>query len=364
MPLDWLGHAWEFVKGTPTQVVRSVQIPPDRVRESGDPPTRFEPEKHYFSVVVNEMFLAKSRQWFSAYDPMAIVVSEFTYDGKPIVVPFVAGPSLLEGKVATAQVPNGIAITDTHAAGPYPYNGGKLALTMILAQVKRDSYAKRVLKVVESVGGAFPTGTVLEPYLKVSSAVLDGLEVLFGMGDTVPLAGHRWEFDPGTTPWFDPGFFALINADEKAIGREQLSVLRGRLQYQGESLAEGARHRDREHDYLLYSVRPFDKRTDLTQLPFHKLFQSALKEAAAADDGAWLRAKAGLVALHQAMLASPDLTWDQLDPVLDDYTARIRKAHDRAAGFSVLSTGAGTPPPNVEERHRRLREIHQLLDLP
>ena len=184
------------------------------------------------------------------------------------------------------------------------------------------------------------------------------------MGDTVPIAGHRWEFDPGTTPWLEPGFFALINTDVDTIDRSALSVVNGRLHHEGESLVEAAAHKKRQNDYLLYSLCSNEKRTDLTGLPFYQLFQSALKEAASADEGGWPRAKAALVTLYQTMLTSPDLTWDQTQEVMDDFKTKVVAAHERAKGFSVLSTGGGTPPPDADARLRRLHEIHELLALP
>jgi hypothetical protein len=64
------------------------------------------------------------------------------------------------------------------------------------------------------------------------------------------------------------------------------------------------------------------------------------------------------------MLTSPDLTWDQTQEIMDDFKTKVVTAHKYAEGFSVLSTGAGTPPPEADARLRRLREIHELLALP
>src|SRR6266446_5130198 len=98
------GQLFRSVKESSGEVIRSARIPADRVSDHLEYP-RFQPRKHYFSVFIDEMFLATTRQWFNVYDPMALVVTEFTYDSKPIVLPFVVGPSMLEGKIE--HVPNG-----------------------------------------------------------------------------------------------------------------------------------------------------------------------------------------------------------------------------------------------------------------
>src|SRR6266704_2374372 len=90
-------RVWKYIKGQPTEVTRSIVVPTERVFDSGTMPNRFEPRKQYFGV----------------------------------------GPSMIQAK--GENVPAGMAITDTLVAGVHPYAGGKFALTVILAQVKRNS---------------------------------------------------------------------------------------------------------------------------------------------------------------------------------------------------------------------------------
>ncbi len=359
---------WGYIQGSPAEVVRSIAIPSEHLFHSGAS-QRFEPGKQYFSVLINEMFLTHSRQWFDVYDPMALVVSEFTYGGKRTTVPFVVGPSLLEGKLQ--KVPGGITITDTQVAGAHPYQGGRFAFTVVLAQVKRSSYAKRLLQVIENVASVFPVGAALEPHLKVAGAVMDGIESLFGMGETTTLAGHRWEYNDGFTPWLEPGFFALINADEMTHEAEKLSVVKGRLRH---GIGEGAPS-FRMEDFLLYSLCCIDNRTDIAELPIYRMFESALRQAASIEEGSWDRAKAALVTLYQEMLTSPDLTWEQVRMIAQSFQDRLVEAHERAKSFAVLtgdkkdvqtaprSVGITFAGPDADARLVKLREIHQLLSL-
>jgi hypothetical protein len=295
------------------------------------------------------------------YDPMALVVSEFTYGGELRVVPFVVGPSLVQEKMQ--QVPNGMVISDTLVAGVHPYAGGKLAVSIVLGQVKRESYAKGLLDVVEKVAGAFPAGRALEPHLKVANAVLEGIESLFGMGDTVALAGHRWEYNDGLTPWLEPGFFALIDTDVKNVNRANLGVVKGRLRSgTGASAPEY-----RENDFLLYSLCPLSRRTDTTELSFHHIFQTALRDAVSNESGSWERAKAGLVSLHQELLTSPDLTWPQVQQLMEEFSQKIRQEHERAKSYTVLGNPLSGIGPfrgaEAEQRLNELRRVHELLNL-
>jgi hypothetical protein len=358
-----LQRIWGYVKGRSSEIIRSVAIPPERVFDSGSIAQRFEPRMHYFAVVINEMFLADARQWWNEFDPMVFVVSEFAYDGKRTVVPFVVGPSLIRSNLQS--VPKGMAITDTLVAGLHPYTGGKFALTVILAQVRRESYAKRVLQFVESVASAFPCGAALLPHLKVSGAVIDGVDTLFQTDGTKPIAGHRWEYNDGISPWLQPGFFALVDADERDLDIGQLSVVGGRLR-DGSGKDAAA---FRKSDYVLYSLRTVDKRNDLEELPFYRLLRNALTSASSTDEGSWERAKAGLVTLYQEMLTSPDLTWTQVQELAERFKEQLMQAHKAVESFTLghepLPASLGDTDFGNEQRLRlkMLREIHSVLSL-
>jgi hypothetical protein len=358
------GKIWNYIKGRPSEIKRSIAIPSNRVIDCGDVLARFQPKKQYFAVVINEMFLTQARQLWNEYDPMVLVVSEFTYNGQRNTVPFVVGPSLIQTKLE--QVPNGMAITDTMVAGSHPYVGGKFALTVILAQVKRQSNARKLLQIVETVAQAFPEGAALEPHLKVAGAVMDGVDALFGMDDTKPIAGHRWEYNDGISPWLEPGFFALIDADAKDVQEGQLGVKKGRL---CDDIG-GAATPFRTNNFVLYSLRVVETRNDIEELPFYPLFQNALRAAASTEAGSWDRAKAALVTLYQEMLSSPDLTFAQVQQLATDFKSQLVAANDLAKNLvlggkvasetldSTAFSGAdGTARLNM------LREIHSVLQL-
>jgi hypothetical protein len=270
-----------------------------------------------------------------------------------------------------------MAITDTRVAGIHPFVGGSLAFTIILARVKRQSYANQLLKFVESVSGAFPVGAALAPHLKVAGVIMGGVESLFGMDETTPLIGHRFEYNAGTTPWLEPGFFALINEDERKVARDGLGVIKGRLRRD----SDGGADTFVERDYLLYSLCCLERRDDYSELPFQQSFLSALQNAGSPASEAWDRAKANLVTLFQTLLVSPDLTWNQAQEIVDLYKAKLIATHQKVESFGelagarvtesesarqrLLATGLfdRTPVSERDQRAAALQEIHTLLDL-
>jgi len=351
---------WKHVESRPAKVKRALAVPAQNVIDSGASGARFEPKKQYFAVVINEMFLAQARQWWTEYDPMALVVSEFTYDGKRTTVPFVVGPSLIQAKVE--QIPGGMAITDTLVAGVHPYVGGKFALTIILAQVKRQSHAGKLLELVETVGRAFPEGAALEPYLKIAGAVLNGVDTLLGLEDTRPIAGQRWEYNDGISPWLEPGFFALIDADVKDLNESRLSVQKGRLLDGVGATAPPFRR----SDFLLYSLRVVDARTDISELSFYPLFKKALQAAASNEEGSWDRAKATLVTVVQEMLMSPDLTFAQVQQLAVEFKSQLVDAKNTANNLvlgQVLAGKDSIADALGADRLRELRNLHSLLQM-
>ncbi len=359
---------WDNLQNRQAKVVRGREIDPAKV----EPPLEakgMEAGKHYFSVTINEMFLASSGGWGDTYDPMAVVLTEFSYAGKKVAVPFVVGPSMFDQ--LKVSVPNGMAITDTKVAGLTPYNGGGFAVTVVLARVRRASVARSLLTFAESLAGIFPAGVALQPHLKVAGALMDSVQTLLGMKEDVqPLAGHRWEFNPGASPWLKPGYFALINRDENEIDHSALRVENGRL-LAGASTGSGYR----DADFILYSVNRLDVRDDVQELPFYELYSAAATQAASTDEGAWDRAKAGLVTLYQQMITSPDLTWDQARALLAEFKERLVTVHkdtqdfltlndgDQKADPSATASSSLRQQPNWEEKAKALSETQDLLSL-
>jgi hypothetical protein len=323
------------------KLARSPAKPPtviefDRGRVSGETGQARElrPKLDYFQVRVNELFLSYERRWGSEYDPMVYVLSEFQYgsDAQPMAVPFIVGPQLVN---AGAQAPpgnGGMVLTDTRVAGPHPYHG-KLALTVALCEIERVNYARAVLSAIEQVAGAFDFAAAVAPYLKVASIVVDGVDSLFGDdGPASSLALNRTELE-ARAEIEAPLYIALIAQSD--VDQSELWVSNRRL-VKGRSADEGVPYRD--GDFVLYSLLADVERHDVDTLPFQHLWQLTRDESQRAiNDALWERAKAILFSLAEAVRASPDLTSDHAERLIEQYTERALLFRDKARRMSALS---------------------------
>jgi hypothetical protein len=334
---------YERARQSPAQMPSRVAILPDHVDEGKILANVFDSHEHYFQVRVNEMYLTYSRQWFNKYDPMVFIVSEFTYNKKEEVVPFVVGPMMMEK--FGQKMPAGMIFANTRVAGLHPYRGGRLTLSVVLCRVKRDDYPQKLLQMIESAAGVLDFSTALSTYVKVAGVVLNGIEALLGLGDLDPLIGFRKEFDPDAGDVLKSNYLALIDMPD--VNPEKLWVREKQLFY-GNSLAEANPFRDA--DFVLYSIvqSPENKRSDVTTLPFYPLWERVQKEANSAIPDNWKNATANLAILYEEMMLSPDLTMKHANELYNDYEAAAKIIHERAVKRSQLGPGEESEPSELD----------------
>lgn len=323
------GNFWERIRESPARIPGRVVIPRDHVDEGEKLGIAFQPNEHYFEVNVNELYLTYSREWFSTYDPMVLVVSEFTYDQEVEAVPYIVGPTILEKKVGQ-KMPQGMICSDTRVAGLHPFRGGRVALTLVLYRIRRESYARKLLKIVESAASAFDFSTAVASYLKMADVVLDGVEALIGSEDVKPLIGISKQFRPED---LQPDYFALIDMPEEELNAYEMWVRDRRLAY-GKSLSDAKPFRDAE--YVLYSITQSPKRTDVSTLPFYPQWERVVEEASKPTPANWESAKANMLSLYQTMMLSPDLTRKHSQELTQEYIAEMKEIYKRAVEVAEL----------------------------
>ncbi|HEX6558636.1 MAG TPA: hypothetical protein VF021_04220 [Longimicrobiales bacterium] len=325
---------WKGERETPT----AVTIPAENV-EGQEKPQPFRRNNDYFQIIINELFLAASRKWFTAIDPLVFVLTDFTYDSKSNTVPFLVGPGSLKGLLAGGVAePAGMIYRNTRVAGVHPYRGGKVSIALILCQAPVNDDARRLINVVEGAAHALDFSTALMPYVKIGQVVLQGFNSILGLNTIKPLIGWRGEFDrEGGTP-FTPGFFALIN--EPDVDPRTLWVKDGRL-YRGATAASATELRSA--DFVLFSVvkPPDGNRSDLELLPFWKSWQRVEREASVANADAWKMAKVSMSSLDLELRQSPDLTEAQAEAIADDFIDKMTRIQQRAVKLGQLSDEKG-----------------------
>lgn len=356
---------WSRIKSRTSIVPISADISTAHIFPTRADPSPILPNTHYFSIVVDELFLAKSREWWMEYDPLVLTLTEFTYGNKHVVLPFVIGPKLLEGRVA--QLPQGMIYRNTRIAGVHPFRGGRVVITMVLCKVRRKDYARGLVSFIESVASAVPFAAELSTYTRFAEPLLNGMDTLFGLGETAALVGLRREFDHDCGDPIRPAYFALIDGAETDYPSDQLWVRDGRLFFgpNADELIEF-----RSTNYVLFSIRSSNSLTDLAVLPFHAVAENAVALAASEDERDWKRAKAELVVLLRQLLSSPDLTQNQAMTYHESVVQRAKLARERATSLKNLSIGnleksmqgveTGPPGVSIEGINARLVSVEDI----
>lgn len=321
---EWWGEFWGKVKHSPAILPITRVIPPDHTdKPDGE---RFRRDAHYFHVTVNRIFLKYDRELWVTYAPMALVVSEFQYDGEDLTVPSIVGPSLLEK--SKIELPDtGFVFQDTRVAGIYPYKGGGLKLTIILYKVKRTDSAKQLLKVVERLSAALDFSQVLTTYLKIADVLADTVSEVIGSDkENQPLIGFRKEFAAGDD--FKPGYLAII--DSPAVDDRKLWVREKELVF-GDNKDTAPQFTT--SNFVLCNIGQETERDDFEKFsPIREMWKQVKTEATRPKPEAWETAKIAMSALYQAMVLSPDLTEDHANVLNDDLVQRMLRMHERALG--------------------------------
>jgi hypothetical protein len=330
----------EGIRRSEARLPARISIPRSHVDEGDKLGGPFQRDEHYFQVEVNEMYLSYSREWFSKYDPMVLVISEFTYDKSVQTVPFVVGPMLM--KKYAEKLPARMVFSDTRVAGLHPYRGGGLTLSVVLYRVPVEDYARKLMRVIEKSASVLDFATGLSTYVKVGGIILDGVEALLDLGDTHPLVGLRQQFGAA----FEPGYFALIDLPESEIDRDTLWV-RNRQLVQGPNLKNAEEFR--EADYVLYSITQTSERGDLDTLPIYPLWERVVREATVPSGGDyWKNATANMSIFYQSMVLSPDLIGPHAEKLADEYIEKMQILHKRATKIGNLGRGEKPAPSELD----------------
>jgi hypothetical protein len=327
---DRWSRLWQQLQASQAELPSYVPIPPEHDLDLGSDRARFEVGEHYFSVVIDQMFLRDGREWLSRYEPLVFVVSEFAYDGEWRTVPFVVGAPLLES--TGRKLPDGMLYSQTRVAGLHPYRGAGLKLTVILYKIESRNYGRELLELTQTVTRAIDFATALVPYIKIASAVFDGVEALLARDTTAPVVGSRNEF--ASNGAFVPAHYALI--DRRDVDPSRLWVSNGSLMT-GPSCDELTPYRDA--DFVLYGIGQSTERDDLSLLPLDALWRRVQREAAIKGAEAWESATANMVSLYQDMILSPDLTERQSAALAEKYGKTMVAIHDNIPSLQPTKLG-------------------------
>jgi hypothetical protein len=278
-----------------------------------------EPFKHYFRLDINQLYIAKGREFWVNFDPLVYAAVDFQRGQERNVASMIVGPKAIDtGKIPK---PHGFVLNDIKVAGPIPFNGGDVGVTIVLYKIAQKNYAQSIMKLIESVAASQAGIPGVSNALNLGSILLDGVQALLDLGETVPVMGQRFEINTSSLA----GFLPLTRALVKDIGSgTKVHVRDNRLLAEDEEF-QGS-------DFVLYSLSKVLRRDDHRALPFFHLVTDACASVTKGPDG-HEAAKGILITLYNEMLQSEDLTYQDRERLFADYVAMVKQSR---AAISVL----------------------------
>lgn len=336
--VETIGAALGRLLPAPVALPVVKQIDPRKTFPEGSSGATIRRNEAYFEVRVNQMCLAKNVSWFSVYDPLVVIIVAFDYGDKRQELPFVIGPGSIERHLAAGAPLFGTVLTDAKVTGPHPYRGSGVTLSVSFYRVQRENYAKSLLKVVERLSGMVGLGQV-GTLVNTADVLLDGLEGLFGAGQTVCLATHQFSLPASPAYPLQTGFSALIVPPVPATP-DQLLVRDGRLFTQH---ANGDEAAYTDSDFVLLSITGLPRRQNENFFPCYQLKRQAM-EILGEGEPSRKRAKATLLTALQQLRISDDFTAVEAELLFDEWIQEFEREvvrYQRTGALPLIPV----PPP-------------------
>ncbi|MBP1701816.1 MAG: hypothetical protein H6Q38_923 [Chloroflexi bacterium] len=324
----------------------------------------FTKNQHYLQILVNEMYLAKARQWWVEYDPVVLVVPSYIYGTQTSAVPMVVGPMLF--KQYSSDIGDGSIIRNAPVTGLHPYRGGSLTLTVIFNKVQRVNNSDRMLQALESITSvASPIAPTIPfaTYLKMAGSVMGGLEILFDLPETKPVIAYRETTNPQIDQTLKPSYLVLIDAP--GITKEEQSkfkVVDSQLHYQDESKGLIPY---RQNDFIVLQIAQGSHRTDESVLPFYPIWLETQRLGLQSRnvDALWQEAKTHFNTLKVAMYESPDLIKSDVKFYYDQYFQELKDIRQGAAADAQLKAGEFALGDDYQDMQSKAKSLDELDEL-
>ncbi len=351
--LDFLKRA----KSSPSFKPAYIRIKPSNIDDPEFINESFVTNEQYFDVVINEMYLSYKREWFTVFDPMVFVITEFEYDGKKSPLPSIVGPSMITDKQLKLPAGQGFLFKNTTVAGVHPIKGNSIAITLILSRMPRSNPLRKTLGVLEGFSKTYLAefNSIASGYLKVANAVLNGIDVITDSDDVSPVIGIRDEY---AYEDLKPGYFALINEESQQFNPDMFFV-KGKELWYGENAALAKPFRS--DDYVLYSLNARPRRNDIETLSIFsrwKEMNQSIAKAGKLEEKDKKFYSGQLYMLGSDMMFSPDITFTQYEELLAKYTKLLNDKFERS---DLLSGDTKTLVPVKDDWKNALQEMSKEL---
>ena len=271
-------------------------IPGDHISPS-IPQADFKPNKCYFRIWLNDMFLAQKRVGYKAYSPIVHATCRFNYDGATRDLRLVMGPG--QSQILDAARDRTVNL-NYPLLGPVPYLGGDVELQLALVALQSADYGDQLLDILGELSQLTGSGEIRSA-LALLQPLKKGIEGLFGLQKyEVKLGVHDTLSSAAGSPnRLQAGYQVVMGVTDDRIDPATLWVQEGRL-FRGTDLRSATPFD--AADYLLFSVERIDSRGN--DIPSVQQAYSATIARALSDKRVLDRARSAFV---EVVLASPDL---------------------------------------------------------
>jgi hypothetical protein len=311
---------WQKIKSSPSVNYPHFKIAPKNILDENEKlQGDFEAEKHYFEIRIVSQFLKDKREYWSNYNPLSVVLTEFSFAGSKQALPFVVGPKIL-AKLEQVKDSHEVRYINTRVAGPTPYIGDQVALFTGLFRMRTANWAVQALDLLQSVATTFDASK-LTKYIDISTPLMQGIEGFLGMEDMELRLAHRIEYTDASVAnvnKFQPGYWVMIRSD-KALDQAMLKVKDNVLMIADK---QGELEEFTACDYVIYSVEKLERRRDYTEFEFHKILKDIKR---AIWDGNGKKSKDLFHSLFYSIGVNDDLTPIQQNELQLFYKKLVKK---------------------------------------
>lgn len=340
---------------------KRARVPVTKTRDlTGQTGINAQAEQHYVQLILSEMFLKKSGEWFTTRYPLVYSLIALRYGDQPkLEFANVSGKNKFEIK----QTDLDHSILRNYPLTPLlPFRGGEVEIDLGLTSMKASNLIESFAKTVSDVAGTLKLAQIAE-IANISSAIAGGVQSLLGAGESKTMLSVHDMMLGGAD-----GVGTVVSGFVLLSGLEE-------TQYTGKLVwvtADGVRiGPDDKHlaplsaqDYILLQVRVTTTRDDWQSLsaigkPLDGAIEAKLK-------GQTEEAKALLVQAKMAAYRSADLTRTDAARVvtaIDKYfkdTALIESVM-AASGQEALVEGMDGDADAGLARNTHLGQAMQLL---
>jgi hypothetical protein len=178
-------------------------------------------DRGYLRIWLVDMFLAKSRKWFTDWHPAVHGRVKLTFADQTVELMRLAAPSSDKFKAEQSALSNYVLLDLA------PFRGGLVEIEVALLALEGTDRLGSAISVV--AGFADLVVPPLFETLGVASKVKEGITTLFADSDEVHLAAHNTFGGTGGANQLRAGYLAVIRGTDEEIDRSKLSIKNDKL---------------------------------------------------------------------------------------------------------------------------------------